>query len=169
MTQRFSFVASRLSVNLLEEGAFCHFNDPATGDPLYLPGATLPDGSKDPAKKVGAYVRSTASKIYDAHVKRVTRRAIAENRKAKTELARQEVVVAQLEKERPEGFAVLVARFLNTSVTEPGEWEPSAEEKMAIAMDPHQSSIVSQVQTFAEESTNYPAEEIAAEGNAEAA
>lgn len=159
----FDFVTSLLSNNLIEDGAFCHFNSPADGEPLYLPGAKREDGSMDASKAVGAYVRSTASKAYDAHIDAVTRRAVSGNRKAKTEAQKQDLVLKQLKEESPTSFAVLIARFQNTS-TAGGVWAPVFEEKLTLAADPTNRWMVDFCLKFAENTENYPAEA----GNADA-
>lgn len=152
----FDFISSLLSDQLIEDGAFCHFNSPADGEPLYLPGAKRDDGTMDESKAVGAFVRSTSSKAYDAHIDAVTRKAVSGNRKAKTDAQKQELVLKQLKEEAPQGFAVLVARFQNTSLAG-GVWSPSIEEKLALASDPQNKWMVDRVNEFAGNTENYPA------------
>lgn len=165
MTNRFSFAASRLSVDLIEDGAFCHFTDPATGELLYLPGPRLEDGSLDPKLRVGAYVRSAFSQVYEKHLDEATRKGISGNKRAKTDEQKQLLIFKQIKEDMPGSVAVLVRAFLNTSAEEPGEWVPSYEEKFAIASDPHQKPYMDQITKFAEDSTNYPADA----GNVDAA
>lgn len=163
----FDFVESMLAADLMEDGAFCHWTNPATGEPAYLPGALKADGTMDESKAVGAYVRSTSSKVYAAFEERVLRRSVGSNRKARSEAQRQEIILAQMKNEAPERFAVLIARFQNTSLKAPGVWTPTEDEKKAIAADPHNKAIVEQNFAFAADPANYGmAEETA--GNADA-
>ncbi len=170
MTQRLSFVQSQLDTNKVENGVFCHWaNTPNDGMPLYLPGAKNPDGSMDPNKRVGAIVRSTNSKAYDAHIDAVTRRSVQQNRKAKNEAVKQEIILAQLKKERPETFATLVVAFVNTSIESPGQWVPTEEEKIELARDPNNEWFVKQVIDFGEDISNFGEEAETDVGNVAAA
>lgn len=157
MSDKFDFVDGLLGHDAIEDGAFCHWLDPRTGEPLYLPGAKRKDGSMDPELAVGAYVRSTSSKAYDAFEKSLARRSITASRRARSESQRQEVVFKQIETERPERFAALVTRFKNTSQAKPGVWTPTDEEKSTLAANTHMKPFVDHVMTFAEDISNYPA------------
>jgi hypothetical protein len=169
MDDNFDFLSGLVSANLIENGAFCHFLSPEDGTPLYLPGARNEDtGELNPDMRVGAFVRSTSSQVYEKHLDDVTRKALAGNRKAKNnEALKQELVVQQLKKDKPESFAVLVSRFVNTSTKRPiGEWTPTNDEKLALASNPHNRWMVDQVVNFAEDISNFPT---AKAGNAVAA
>lgn len=161
---QFDFVESLLADDLLEQGAFCHWLNPATGEPLYLPGDAMADGTPNPELAVGAYVRSTSSVAYEEFEKRSTRSNVSLNRKARSEAQRQEIILAQIDKETPQKFAVLVTRFKNTSIGNPGEWVPTEAEKLEIARTPKNKAIVLQTLAFSEDTANYPAA-----GNADAA
>jgi hypothetical protein len=166
----FGFAKEILSADLIENGAFCHFRDPTTDEPLYRPGAIDPEtGNIDESKRVGAYVRSVNSKVYEEFLDRVTRKAMSQNRRAKNEAQKQEVVFQQLKAERPENFSVLVTRLVNTDPERVGEIVPTHEEKVAIVKDPHNSPFVDQVINFAQDPANYGVADEAPKGNADAA
>jgi hypothetical protein len=162
----FSFVSSLVAVDLIEDGAFCQFNHPETGEPLYLPGAQREDGSFDASKAVGAYVRSTSSQAYDAFKKTLTRTNFRSGRRAKSEVQRDEVLLSNMEKEDPAKLCVLITRFQNTSLQAPGlgVWTPSEEEKLVIVKDPHNKVHMDKCLVFADEIANYPSSEGAAPG-----
>ena len=167
----FGFAKTVYSVDLIEDGAFCHFRD-ADGELLYLPGAIREDESIDESKRIGAYVRSVDSKTYEKFLDEVTRKSMAKNRKAKTEAQKVEAVFQQLKDERPANFAVLVTRLVNTDPDHPGEFEPTREQKLEIVGLPEASSFVDQVINFANDKSNYPAPKAEAKadaGNADAA
>lgn len=170
---KFDFVQSLMAVDLIEDGAFCHYKNPVTGEPVYLPGADTGDGKMDESKAVGAYVRyvgSNANKDFeDKHVRLCGERL----RKAKTEAQRQDAIMVNGAAERPGRFAALVSRLQNTSLKEPGVWAPTLEQKLEIARDIHNKDFVDQMLNFAYEASNYPgappaALDEAAPGNAAA-
>lgn len=154
---RFDFVTSLIDADKAENGAFCQFLDP-NGELLYLPGAKLPDGAMDASKAVGAYVRSSNSNAYDEHTERMTRQALERNKRAKTDADKTNLALRNQKRTTPEIFAGLVTRFLNTSASAPGEWEPTYEQKLAFALNPHLKPNVDRVLAFAGEPSNYPAQ-----------
>lgn len=153
----FDFVESLIGADLMEEGAFCQFLHPQTGEPLYLPNSKRADGTYDPDKAVGVYVRSTASRAFAQWQDELLRRAVGNGRRAKTEAQKEEVALKQIKSERPEKFVVLVTRFQNTASKAPGVSTPSDDEKRALAQNPNLGPILDRIFAFAEDMANYPA------------
>lgn len=152
---KFAFVDDVVVESKLEDGVWLHLSGP-DGEPLYL--------GADKTKPVRVKVRSTASRAYEAHQDAVTRKALAENRKAKNDAQRQQAVLNQMKREGPKGFAALVAAFENTSPEALGVWIPSDDEAVAFASHPKTKFIVDQVNAFAADQSNF-----GHEGNADAA
>lgn len=143
---KFTFVDDVVVETKLEDGVWLHLLGP-DNEPLHL--------GNDKTKPVRVKVRSTASRAYEAHQDAVTRKALAENRKAKNDAQRQQAVLNQMKREGPKGFAALVVAFENTSPQALGVWVPSEDEAAAFAAEPKVKFIVDQVNAFAADQTNF--------------
>lgn len=162
---KFDVLTSQVAADTIEDGAWLHLVSPA-GEELFL--------DKEKTKPVRIKVRSTSSKAYEQHEDTVTRRALSENRKAKSETQKQQAVLAQMKRQQPAGFAALVTGMENVSTDQPGLITPTDQEKFDFASDPHNRWVVDQVMDFARDAENYssggvrPGNDSSA-GNAEAA
>lgn len=141
------------SSELIENGYWLHLRSPADDEPLYMAG--------DKTKPMRALVRSYRSKAYRSKDFALQTAAIAKTRRTKSRDL-DKALAADMQKERPEKFGVLLVSLDNCSSAEPGILTPNEEEKIAMANASHLQWMVDQVMECAFTDENYGAAAIAA-------
>ena len=142
-----------VNTDTIENGAWLHYRDPGSDEPLYIGNDGRPT-TIETDRPCRALVRSTMSNAFDGHLDSV-QRASANRARQQRGKAGQDAMLAQLKLERPKSFAALAIAFENVSADAEGEIRPSKEELIKLATPRFRMWMVDQTLEFASDPVNY--------------